>query len=416
MTLKQSDEIATAIDAKWRKAVVGGALAAALSTSSPAVGQYANEPFFEWTVLQSQAVGFELALQRLRIIDAVDQPYQIDFPEIVESLAASDYERFGGVLVELDYELALYLYNTLGGVAETVEEGGLTDGPGGAVNVNSVVPVARELLLEAYDLVVPREIREQPAFKAGIMAQLLLGEGGVAEGLEEAFVERWEYANGWSATQRVKALWAQLAPLATTQQQADVEEMIALLDEIYLSPRPPESFAGLDPEEAETPAQRLVGLLETIVDTALYSGRDQARLLNHLIELTGPACETYAAGDLRAAQVTIYAVADHYVGETTGLGSLIGLFAPEVHDQAVTALRDLVTLEDPSVGVSERIPEPDGPEIGTSTLPFERWLAGEWPDNFELRPGQEPRTRMPPAEACSQLLAAFEEALAVLEG
>ncbi len=396
-----------------RTAISAAAVALTSALASPASAQYTNEPFFEWTVEQSQAIGFELALQRLRILDVVRQPYTIDFPEIVESLALSDFERFGGTLVAIDFDLAQYTLNRVIGVAEAVEEGGVVDGPAGPVDANSLVPVARELLLEAYDLVVPPELRADPAFQAGIMAQLLLGEGGVAEGLEEAFIERWEYANGWSATQRVKAMWAELSDSATPEQRADVDEMLALIDEIYPSPVPPDSFAGYDPEEAETPAQRIVGVLEQVVDSALYSGRDQLRLLRHLADLTGSACEAYDAGDVRGGQVTIYAVADHYAGETTGLGSLIALFAPEVHDNAMLALRSLVTLEDLSPGTTNAPAAPaidDGPNF-----PFELWLEGESPEEWMLPADRRPE-RLPPQEACTTLLGALNEAVGVLGG
>ncbi len=387
-------------------------MAVALS-ASPTAAQYTNDPFFEWTVIQSQAIGIELVMQRLRIIEAVGRPFDRQFPEIVETLSGSDFERFGGALAESDAELAAYLFSVLNAIAEGVEGGGVLedDGPLGRIDVNMLIPIAWELLDEAYDVIAPPAIRDLPAFKGGVIAQLLLGEGGVAEGLEEAIIERWEFANGWGATQRVKELWSEVSGLATPAGQADVEEMIAAFDAIYPSAVPPDNFRGIDPEEAETPAQRMTGLLESIVDAALYSGRDQIKLLDHLVGLTGEACEDYAEGWLRGAQMTIYAVLDHYAGETTGLGALIGLFAPDVNDSAMAALRNLVTVEDATPGTTPARTQ----LVEEQLFRFEYWLAGESAERWELPPDQRP-ARVPAPEACGMLLDALRNARAVLGG
>jgi hypothetical protein len=335
-----------------RRAAAGVGLAAAIVVAPAALAQYTNEPFFEWTVMQSRAIGLELAAQRLRIVAALEPPYDEEFAEVVENLTGADFERFAGTLEAADEDLAEQLYEMLDAIAEGVEEG---------EDVADLVPLGLEMLATAYDLVIPAELRDLPAFKGGVMAQLLLGEGGVAEGLEEAFEEEWEFANGWAATQRIKVLWADVASLATDQQRADIDEMIAIIDEIYPSPEPPETFAGIDPEEAETPSQRIVGILEVVLDSALYSGRDQVRLLSHLEDVAGPACESYEAGDNALGREAMYAILDHYAGETTGLGDLIGLFAPEVHEEAMEALEQLVIVEGDDDDEGEEAGEGEGP-------------------------------------------------------
>jgi hypothetical protein len=259
---------------------------------------------------------------------------------------------------------------------------------------------------------IPPEIRDLPAFRGGVIAQLLLGEGGVAEGLEEAFVEKWEYANGWAATQRVAELWSGIADLATPEQQSDVDEMIVAFNAIYPSPIPPASFAGIDPEDAETPAQRMAGLLESVLDTALYSGRDQLRLISHLADLTATACDAYDAGDLRIGQGVIYAVYSHY-GDTTGLGALIGLFAPEVNDRAMAAFRSLVTVEDATPGTTPAVQQPVMAE--EPVFPFARWLAGDSAEYWLLPEDRQP-VRMPGPEACAMLQDALVEGRTVLGG
>jgi hypothetical protein len=302
--------------------------------------------------MQSRAIGLELAAQRLRIVQALAPPYDEEFAKVVENLIGPDFERFAGTLAAADEDLAEQLYEVLDTIAEGIEEG---------EDVADLVPTGLDMLATAYDLVIPAELRDLPAFKGGVMAQLLLGEGGVAEGLEEAFEEEWEFANGWAATQRIKVLWADVMALANDQQRADIEEMIAVLDEIYPSPEPPETFAGIDPEEAETPSQRIVGILEVVLDSALYSGRDQVRLLRHLEDIAGPACESYEAGDDALGREAIYVVLDHYAGETTGLGDLIGLFAPEVHEKAMVSLEQLVIVEEADDDKGEDAGEGEGP-------------------------------------------------------
>ena len=365
------------MNGRFRIAAAAAGLAGALTTATIASAQYTNEPFFEWTVMQSQAIGLERAMQRLRIVQALEPPFDDEFAEVVENLIGADFERFGGTLAERDDVLAEQLFDILGAIAEGVEDG---------EDVAELLPVATEMLSTAYDLVIPPDVQALPAFKGGIVAQLLLGEGGVAEGLEEAFVEEWEFANGWGATQRVKVLWADLEGLATPQQLADINEMIVAFDAIYPSPEPPGTFAGIDPEEAETPAQRMAGLLEAVLDTALYSGRDQVRLLRHLGDVAGRACESYETGNDGVGREIMYAVFDHYAGETTGLGALIGLFAPEVHDEAMEALENLVIVEEDA---------DDGAPAGGD---------------------EEDEDAMDPAQACNALVDALEEAGSVLGG
>ena len=366
-----------------RSRLAGAVLASALFAAPIASAQYTNEPFFQWTVLQSQAIGLELALQRLRIVEAIEPPFDDEFAEVVENLTGPDFQRFGGTLATLDSELAEQLFEVLEGVAEAVEEGEEDE-------VAELLPAAREMLEQAYDIVVPEAVRTLPAFRAGLMAQLLLGEGGVAEGLEEAFEEEWEFANGWAATQRVREMWLELAPLATENQRFEITATIDAFDAIYPSPEPPETLAGIDPEEAETPAQRMVGFLESVVDASLYSGRDPARLIGHLAEMAADGCARYEAGEDEVGREIMYAVFDHYAGETTGLGDLIGLFAPEVHEEAMEGFEHLVVVEDD-----------DDDDEGGDDAP-----AGD----------DEDEEAMEATEACEIVLEAIEEGLEVLGG
>lgn len=384
--------------------------------------QYTNRPFFTDPIVLSQAIGIELAQLRFRLILALDREFDTTIEEAIEALVGADYQRFANALGEIDEEFAGELYRVFAGALEVVGEGAVETG----IDNRAVSSVALALLDDVYNLVIPAETQNDPVFKAAIMAQLLLGDAGVAEGLEEAFQELWQYSNGWIATQRVKELWADIAYLATEEQAAEIEDAFAVLDEVYPSPHPPETFAGIDPEEAETPAQRILGFLEAIVDAELYAGRDQLVLLDHMIGLTEQACPYFEQGEWPDWQAPygpwnpppppteiggsigprlvhlgpsdkgrelIYPVIDHY-GETTGLGDIIGLFAPEIHRSIMIALWHVANIEREIV---------INPATGDTLL-----LPIEFADL--------PNLPMSPADACHQALEGFLEARTIFGG
>ena len=291
----------------------------------PAAGfaQYSSDPFFDNTVALSQAYGLESIGLRLDLASTFQAPYDDELVETIEGVTGPALARFEGTLTAADAELAQNLRSALEEVAETAEAG---------EDATAAVEEARGLLAQAFDVVIPQDLRGTPAFTGGVMIQLLLAEEGVAEGYEEAAEgnEPWEYPNGWVSLQRVKALWSDIEADASEQHAADAQEMFEALDALYPEAQPPESVAGWNPEEAEAPAQRLGGIVETVVDANLYPGRDAARLAGHLVELAGQACSAYDA-DEAVANETIYALYDLYDGELAGVASL---FVPEDEETA----------------------------------------------------------------------------------
>lgn len=290
---------------------------------SAGFAQYSGDPFFDNTVALSQAYGLESIGLRLDLASTFDVPYDDELVETIEGVTGGALERFEGTLAAADAELAQNLRAALEEVAEAAEEG---------EDTSAAVEEARALLAQAYDVVIPQDLRGTPAFTGGIMIQLLLAEEGVAEGYEEAAEgnEPWEYPNGWVALQRVKALWSEIEADASEQHAADALEMFEVLDGLYPEAQPPESVAGWNPEEAEAPAQRLGGIVETVVDANLYPGRDAARLSGHLVTLAGEACTVYDE-DEAVARETLYALYDLYDGELAGVASL---FVPEDEETA----------------------------------------------------------------------------------
>ncbi|WMT87504.1 hypothetical protein NO932_02565 [Pelagibacterium sp. 26DY04] len=327
---------------------------------APATGfaQYSGDPFFENTVALSQAYGLESIGLGLDLASEFEAPYDDELVETVEGITGASLERFEGTLATTDAELAQNLRAALEAVAKAAEAG---------EDTSASVEEARALLIQAYDVVIPENLRGTPAFTGGVMIQLLLAEGGVAEGYEEAAEgnEPWEYPNGWVALQRVKALWSEIEADASEQQVADAQEMFETLDGLYPQAQPPESVAGWNPEEAEAPAQRLGGIVETVVDANLYPGRDAARLAGHISALASEACAAYGENEA-VARETLYALYDLYDGELAGVASL---FVPEDEETASDMFGALIGTgddDDDEEGAEDTEVEGDDDDAGLS--------------------------------------------------
>lgn len=302
-----------------------------------ASAQYGNAPFIDRPLETSQAFGLELMTSRFFVLEALD-PVPDEYLEQAEKLLDRDFLRFAGTLAARDAALAEDLQARITELIEAVEAG------------ESVAPVldeVRDLHARAYAAVIGEERLEQAPFRAAVLADLLLGDDGVAEAYEDAAEdELWEYPNGWGALQRVQELWAGLRSHANAAQVADFEEMIDFLEQVvYPRPAPPEGGIRGDPEEAEGATQRMVGILESVTDADLYPGRDLARLTDSFLAVLEPSCEAYAAGDAAVGAEGVYAVRDPY-GEH--LGRLLDLIAPDIHEAATGHLDALISSEPPA--------------------------------------------------------------------
>ena len=308
---------------------------ASVCLPAQAFAQFAHEPFFDNAVELSHAYGLESIGLRLDLAAAFAAPYDDELIETIEGVSGPAYQRFGGTLQARDADLAMALSAALHEVEEAVEDG---------ADPAEAIAEARGLLAKAYDVVIPAELRNSAAFKGGVLIQLLLAEEGVAEGYEEAVEgnEPWEYPNGWAALQRVKILWDEIKGDASAERLADGQEMLDLLDTLYPQAEPPASLAGLNPEEAEGPAQRLGGIIEDVTNADLYPGRDVSRLVGHLGKLTTAACNVYAQDDDVAVE-TIYAVFDLYDANVEKVASM---FAAEAQERASEAFEYMIAGDD----------------------------------------------------------------------
>lgn len=306
--------------------LLGGLVAAIVATAAWA--QPVN-PFLERTVDLSRAYGLAMVDVRLRVIEAY-VPLPDELAEVLEEIEESDFARFMPTLSILDPELAEALGEAAETLEDTVASGG--DPTGDASNL-------RSLLGQAAAVLFPDGDTFDPVFEAATLANLLLVDDGVAEAVEDAVESGnvWEYPGGWAALQRVKEGWAVLAPFANAEQTSTVEQYLAFLDEIYPSAAIPAKLPD-SPEEAEAPAQSLVGQFEAITGAELYAGRDLARLSGHLADLTASACAAYDAGEDGAGLEIALAVGMNYAAH---LGGLAGLFVPDAADEVAEAFESL---------------------------------------------------------------------------
>lgn len=356
-------------------------IAATLFCAGSASAQYSQRPFFDDTLAVSQAYGFELALLRLEVLDLVGDDLDDDYLEVIEGFDV-DLRRFMGSLSRADADLAADLEEAVEAVEAAAEEGKVA---------GDAVAEARELLRQAYAVVVPVEVRSEPAFAAALIVELSLGEGGVGEGYEEATEgELGAYTMGYASLARVVEIWeSTVAPAADEQQRSDVEEMWEFLATLYPEPTIDDAIVG-NPEEAEAPVQRVIGLLETIVDAELFPGRDLLALSAQLpVQLAG-YCEAYDAGDDDLAVEGVIAVG--YLYFSADLASFLSFMAPEVHEEASEQIVALTGLDPELEGVEEE--EDEEEEEGEE----------------EFAPVEDP------AAACRELLAALQEAHEALGG
>lgn len=300
-----------------------------------AAAQDVSEPFFDDTLTLSRAYGLEMVAARLRVLEAYSIIEDDDLLEQIEKMQGRDSGRFLGTLEARDADVAARLVAALTEVEDAAEDG---------EDPTAAIAEARGVWTEAYAVLVSEAQRNDPAFKAALMADLLLEDDGVAEALEDALEEEefLELPNGWSALVRVNQLWSELEPLATDEQKSFADQYLGFMAEIYPSHEVPETLPD-NPEEAEAPAQSMVGILESVTGASLYSGRDLGRLSAHLETIVAPACQAFAAGNDAVAMEHIYATRNPYRKQ---LRRLLDLVAPDVHAVAGGILDAFVGADD----------------------------------------------------------------------
>ncbi|MEX2541455.1 MAG: hypothetical protein WD314_06585 [Trueperaceae bacterium] len=227
-------------------------------------------------------------------------------------------DLFAGSLAERDPALHHELVASLEEIEQASER---EDQAATAAAVERVRP----LLRRAEEVLLPEDLRDDPAFRAAVLARLALSGSGFAEGYEEAAGgEVGAYIFGWAGLQRAKALWAELEPAATNRDSvAEVDRAFAVLDDLMPSPEPPERFR--DPEDAEVAAHDLVFALE-----AAFGGQLQPRNLGAVLALVDDqsraACVAF---EEERELLALELVTSAQVNYVEGIGGTISLLVPE---------------------------------------------------------------------------------------
>lgn len=337
------------------------AVAAFLVTPAVAGAQdsYANAPFRDTPVQLAQAAALDRIAAFAKALAAAGPLAEADADgddqaegEDEEGGPLDDFALVRGSLAEKAPEVGQRLAGAIGAM---VEGGG--EATEAAAEVPALVEAARDKLLLA-------EAVAAPHFGAALMSSLLLDEGGVAEGYEGAVDGRaLAYSTSYFALERVKALWEGIAPAASPEQVADVGEMLTMLDALFPGGKRPEALSA-DPEQAEAPAQQLVGLLEAVTDADLYPGRDLPGAADRVRDIVVAGCEALDDGDADVGLETLTIAATYY-GST--LADTLVVMAPEAGD-AIAENLESVQESEPGEAVEACPPLLDALAAGRKAL------------------------------------------------
>jgi hypothetical protein len=248
---------------------------------------YVEAPFREYPVAVAQAAALERIEIAARALAIRTADKAKDDDDDADGMA-EDLVLFQASLAAAAPELEANLVAAIDDLLDAAEAGQDPGSPSAEVI---------EFVAQARAALVPPEAEAGPGFHGAVAAWILLEDGGVAEGYEEAVEgEAGAYEIGWVALQRVKAIWEGFSDRATEAQAADVAEVLAVLDELFPSEAPPEVLFS-NPEQAEAPAHQLVGLLEAVTDADLYPGRDLAAATGLVAEVASQGCASLASGE-----------------------------------------------------------------------------------------------------------------------
>lgn len=344
--------------------VATAALTALLLAPTAAFAQsagYAHAPFRDHPVAVAQGAALErieVAARALAMTggaeDDDDQAKAEDDDDKAKAAGGEEEEEEGGPQVDfglLQASLAAASPKLAKRLGAEIEE--LVEAAEHGKDADEAAEEVIELAGQARGKLIKDAIAKSPSFQAAMVASLLLEEGGVAEGYEEATKgEAQAYASGYFALQRVKALWEGLAKHATPEQTADVAATLAMLDGLFPSQEMPEHLSP-DPEQAEAPAQQLVGLLEGVADAELYLGRDLAVAAGVVHDLAAEGCASLKKNE--ALGVERLRIAAAYYDQT--VRDTLGLMAPE----AAATIKE--GLEEVGEGEADELAEACGPLV-----------------------------------------------------
>lgn len=314
-----------------RTCVVVGVAALGLSLAAFASAQIVLErkhnPYFEHSLPLNHAFGIDMLRARLAVAEVYPTPINKDLTAQLVKIASKDLGRIYGTLLQKDSALAAELKAGVDEVADAINAGS----PAAAAAAK-----VRPLLDRAFAAIIDPELRATREFRGARLANLLVAEDGVSEAFEEAAKPTgpWQYPLGWGAFVQVPELWKDLWPLASAERRIEGDLMLDNMRPFYPSPEPKVPFPSQEAEDLEALAHQMVTILEDVVDSYLYIGRDLVQLASHLEGLLKPACDDYAAGNEALATERVYLVLDQFVTEAGGLAGAISVMAPELDEKA----------------------------------------------------------------------------------
>lgn len=296
------------------------AIAATSLIGSAFAQTYSNSPHFEDPGAHSRFHATWMMEVRLYALEHIGDDVDELIDEASEGLETA-VGMLAGTLGAADAALLERLEADLEAVSEAAEDG---------ADLTDLLAAARATIEEVRSVVVPEGFAADPVSQATLLARLLLDDGGVAEGWEEAFDdETAEFAIGWAALQVSQGIWEGLEPLATENQAFEINDQMAFLhDELFATWHIPENVHLMDGEAAEPPTHRIVTFLEVMTDAYLYPNRDLASLVRLVEDLGVAACSAY--GSDAAMGLEVMHQAFYYYDEN--LRRMVGLFDPELHE------------------------------------------------------------------------------------
>ncbi len=311
---------------------------AALGAVVPAVASARAEPFGDDLAAIASAFAAERMAARLESLASSSGPEGADARstpaaapsgedgDAVAATLADDWPMLGADLARLDAALASTLRGSLAAVA-------------GAADAGERGLAAARAAAYAHDAAATLEGEHAggAAFMGAVASLLLVGDGGVAEtygnGVEAGDVAA--FATGRAELERVRALWGELSAGADPRQRFEAEDALSTLDALFRA-RPRGAAAGGAGDDAETPALRLVGFLEEILDADLVPDRDLARLVRALGAEAARACGAGAAALDRGRAI----VAFYYGGFVAPTAAML---APDADAMTRAALDELAS-------------------------------------------------------------------------
>lgn len=304
-------------------------------------------------VAYDQSVSLRVArfteMVRIQMASLVTEPED----EVAEAMRENS-RLFLGSLQRADSSLAAKLEAALTQAQDLAEKGR------GSARLNRRV---RWLLDQTQRTLIPRQTRQDPAFQAALLAQLLNLEEGVAEAYEEAAQgEEEAYPLAWAGLQRVNLLWRQLRPrLSNGEGRQKSDDALARLGKLIASPEPPERYS--DPEDAEQAALDAAYGLEQAAGKPLLL-QDLSRAFTLTRVNAAQACRAAEGGQWGLALEWASAANVYYEQH---LAATVQTLAPQAHTPLAEAMEEL----------AEEVAERETPDELCGKLPGLLARAGE---------------------------------------